>query len=99
MICNLDQARPRSVSQQGCGKDNLKPTGFYRLTTRCNAICAFRAQSRFLEGDLQPFPVRIVLRYDQDSSQITTCQGQASTGFGFFSYTAHRGLLLKQLAV
>src|SRR5579863_3480095 len=84
----VDQPLPRSVNQMGCGKDQLKPTGLCQLASCCNAICPFRGPTRLSENGRQPFRVRIVLTYDQDSSQIRDSQRHASMGFGLFSHFA-----------
>src|SRR5205814_9367206 len=50
VIRNLDQALPRSLSRKRCGKDDVKPAGFCRVTTRRKATCAFRSQSRLFSA-------------------------------------------------
>src|SRR5712692_9560156 len=80
VIRNVGQPPPRSVPQQRCRDDHLKPAGFGSLTTRRNAICPFRGEPFLPENVLQPFRVRVILTDDQDSSPIRDSQLQPRRG-------------------
>src|SRR5205807_6874712 len=45
VICNVDQAPPRPVTQDGCGDDHLKRAGFCRRASHRHTYCSFRVES------------------------------------------------------
>src|SRR3989442_11732266 len=78
VTCNVDQAPPRPVTQEGCGNDHLKPAGFCRLASHRHTFCSFRVEPCLPEDGLQSFRIGVVVTDDQDSSLI--CHSQLQTG-------------------
>src|SRR2546422_8013732 len=85
VTCNVDQAPPRPVTQQGCGNDHLKPAGFCPLASHRHTSCSFRVEPCLPEDGLQSFRIGVVVTDDQDSSLIWHSQLQTGREAGLVS--------------
>src|SRR5207253_1599604 len=95
VICNLDQAPPRPVTQEWCGNDHLKPAGFCRLASHRHTFCSFGVEPCLPEDGLQSLRIGVVVTGDQDSSLIRHSQLQTGREAGLvngcpsLSFKAH----------